>query len=258
MERQPLNKERLAFGFEGFLRRHLKPGEPEPFAQWQIAARKDVLTRLPMDQAGSFSEGQLREVFEVIGHSYGFMTSIADQRTILSALIDFGIDKGRTLSVGCGLAPHEIYLASQGLIGEEIVGIDTAKSVLERAEAIAKKEGLVTTKFIQNYGADIDYSDEFSQAFLIDSLHWMRRWKECLIKTVRALKSDGTLSIVYSPHSPAVSINPMEIIKVLSEQKMNVTILAEMASEVATPRIIIAARKESSSTNGLIVPTIRK
>jgi ubiquinone/menaquinone biosynthesis C-methylase UbiE len=241
MEKLQQNKERLLAGFDLFLKRNLKTGDTESVLKWIKTSGKELDSRFPMSKADSFSDKQMRELFELMGPHYGEFTSLEDQREIMTELLDCGVSKGKTLSIGCGLAPHEIYLSTQGLMGE-IVGIDTSASVLKRAREIAKKEG-VKAQFVQNYGSSISYKQEFDQVLLIDSLHWMKGWKQCLMRSAEALKEDGTLFLVYSLFSPTVRINPKGVATILKEQKVNITKIKGVDGYAETPRVVIVAKK---------------
>jgi ubiquinone/menaquinone biosynthesis C-methylase UbiE len=241
MEKLQQDKEKLLAGFELFLKRNLKVGDTRSVFEWIKKSGKEIDTRFPMSKASSFSDKQMREMFEMMGSHYGEFTSLEDQREIMTELLDYGVSKGKTLSIGCGLAPHEIFLSKQGLMGE-IVGIDTSASVLKRAREIAKEED-VKAQFVQNYGSSIFYKKEFDQVLLIDSLHWMKGWKQCLIRSAEALKEDGTLFLVYSYFSPAVRINPRGVTTILAQQKMNITRIKGVDGYEGTPRVIIAAQK---------------
>jgi ubiquinone/menaquinone biosynthesis C-methylase UbiE len=241
MEKLQQDKEKLLAGFDLFLKKNLKVGDTKGTFEWLKTSGKELNSRFPMSKADSFSDKQMRELFELMGPHYGEFTSLEDQREIMTELLDCEIIKGRTLSIGCGLAPHEIYLSAQGLIGE-IVGIDTSSSVLKRAKDIAKKEG-VKAQFVQNYGSSISYKNEFDQVLLIDSLHWMKGWKQCIIKSAEALKEEGTLFLVYSLFSPAVKINPKGVATILREQKVNITEIKGVEGHVETPRVVIVAKK---------------
>jgi ubiquinone/menaquinone biosynthesis C-methylase UbiE len=239
---QPQNNERLISGFKAFLNKYLKPGDMSEIADWTRKNGTELNRRFPIEKIGSYSDKQFREIFELMSVSYGGMTSVKDQEIIMSRLLDCGVNKGRTLSIGCGLAPHEIYLATQGLIGE-IVGVDTSSGMLSKAKEIAKKEN-VKAKFVQDYGSSIPYKNEFDQTLTIDSLHWMRSWKQCLIKTAEALKSNGTFFLIYSILSPAIQINPTGVVTILRDHKIDIIRQEIIEGHAGTPRAIIFGKKK--------------
>lgn len=254
MEKSQQNKERQIAGFELFLKRNLRPGNLKEIADWAVKNGKELNDRFPIEKSGSYTDEQIREIFELMSVNYGGLTNVGDQKMIMSELLDCGVNKGRTLSIGCGLAPHEIYLASQGLITGEIVGIDTSENMLKRTREIAKKEHVTNAQFFQNYGSDIDYKNEFDQVLLIDSLHWMRKWKECLVRSAKALKDGGSLFLVYSIHAPVVKIDPLGVVKTLTDQKMDVKKYETVGGDAGTPRAVIFAKKEQPSSK-LLIPT---
>jgi len=245
-------KEKLISGFEVFLEKHLRPGELSEIVDWMGKHGNELNSRFPLERSGSYSDPELRELFELMSVNYGGLTNVEDQKEIFSELLDCGISKGRTLSIGCGLAPHELYLISQGLIAEEFVGVDTSENMLKRTRGIAQKEGITNVSFVQNYGSDIEYDNEFQQVFLIDALAWMRSWKQCLIKSAKALENNGTIFISHSIYSPVVQINPLEIIKTLAECRVDVKKVSGMDGHAGTPRSIIFGKKEQAS--GFIIP----
>lgn len=243
-------KEQLVSGFDLFLNKHLKVGDHQVYERWLENEGKILREKFPYTNAELLSDEQIGEVFELMGASYGVETTIPDQKKILSFLLDSGISDKPTLSIGCGLAPHEIYLASQGVLSS-FAGVDIAQTTLTRAEEIAKEEG-VTAQFKKMHGADVDFVEEFDQVLSIDSMHWMMRWQANLRGVARALKPGGTFFLVYSPNSPRIQIDPLRVIETLTKEGMNVTSTAFMESAIATPRATVVAKKEEAKS-GLIL-----
>jgi ubiquinone/menaquinone biosynthesis C-methylase UbiE len=240
-ELQSQNKEQLISGFKVFLNKHLKPGDMSEIAEWTRKNGAELNRRFPIEKIGSYSDKQFREVFELMSVSYGGMTSIGDQEVIMSKLLDCGVSGGRVLSIGCGLAPHEIYLATQGLIGE-VVGVDTSSGMVKKAREMARKEN-VKAKFVQDYGSSISYKNEFDQVLIIDSLHWMRSWKQCLVKSTEALKNNGAFFLIYSILSPAIQINPAGVSSILKDHKIDIVKQEIIEGHAGTPRAIIFGKK---------------
>jgi SAM-dependent methyltransferase len=251
MEEQRVDSEKLLSGFELFLKRNLKPGDQKGFLDWAETKGQEI-SRYPMELAPFYTDLQFREIFELLGEHYGFGVVVEDQKMIMLALLDSNVASGRTLSVGCGPAQYEIYLASQGIIKGEIVGVDTASSVLKEAKKIADVERVKNVNFVQEYGSDITFDNEFGQVLIIDSLHWMRKWRQCLERSAKALVPDGRLFLIYSIFAPTGKIDPMEAVKVLSEQGLNVGKLDVVDGYAGTPRAIISAKKQKPT--GLWVP----
>jgi ubiquinone/menaquinone biosynthesis C-methylase UbiE len=255
----------IVAGFEFFLRQHLEIiDDPQARMLWKRRKLEENLEELtavieldrkyPISDAESYTDDQMQEIFEVLGPEYGIHTDTDDQRMILSHLLDFGVRDVRTLSIGCGVAPHEIFLSSQGLVTKEIVGVDFVQSVLERGQLIATEVGVGNLRFAKAKGSEINYHDEFGQVWIIDSLHWMAGWRECLRRAALALKTGGNLFICNSRHSPRVKIDEKDVAAILLQQGLEIADIIIQESHADSQRAIITAKKEAIQASKLFIP----
>lgn len=247
-------KEQLVSGFEPFLRRHIPIGDSSRQEEWITSLDEDLVIQMQDGLMLSGTDEQLVPFFESVGRYHGPDFPVKDTVAILSWMAGKGIGDRRTLTVGCGLAPYESYLSSQGIIRQEIVATDAAQSFLDRAKAIAESEGLTNIRFNQSLGASLQYNSEFGQVFIVDSLHWMLSWRECIKRSARALQQYGDMFLVYIPNYPRIEINPFDVTQLLSLEGMNVLTLDRLPTiESDYSRIAVHARKEQTPAGSLLV-----
>lgn len=236
----------LVARFGDFLRDNCGTGDPAAWKAWMDNPRSKELTqRFPPQNIDKMTEADFRQAQELMGEHYGFMINIPDERRILGKLLPT-IRDVRTLSIGCGLAPHEIYLAKEGVLTQEIVATDVAGSVIKRAGEIAEKLGVSNIRFEQKAGDEIDYMQEFDQVLAMDSLHWMRSWRDVVRRIGLALRPEGTATILYSRFSPRVQINERNLVEELTKNGMDTVSLETMKSEALSTRVFAHAVKRKS------------
>lgn len=195
-------REQLIAGFNPFLSRHQDyPGLHLP--------KKDEIERrlgqrLVQRGISGFTDEEMVELIDLSGSSASKDPGYAG--LILTWLLNNELADTPTLSVGCGSAMYEIFLASQGIITQEIIAADPAITRLNQARAIAEREAVRNMQFEQMYGARIPYVDRFGQVFLIDCLHSMLEWEECLRRSCASLQSQGALYLSYNLDSNRVRI----------------------------------------------------
>ncbi len=118
-------KAELIGQFEPFLKQHLRIGDPTVLMELvsDPEFRKLALDpELTPARAEQLSEAQMGQVFEALGPHYGVVTNIVDEQMILGRLVNTESLDRPTLSVGCGLALHEVFLSTQGVITNRILG----------------------------------------------------------------------------------------------------------------------------------------
>lgn len=173
----------------------------EGSAEWTAFVRGS--RRIPY-----LSKDQIRSLYN-LEHSVKISRYVGNpERYIetLQSLVEFGIDNSRTLSVGCGRAYYEIFLASQRKITREIVCTDFSVNALRDAQALARKTRVRNIEFQELEGGDIAFEEAFSQVWIFDSLGFMDGWLSCIRGSARALKDGGRLFVSHDEPSPRVSL----------------------------------------------------
>jgi ubiquinone/menaquinone biosynthesis C-methylase UbiE len=193
-------KEQLVAGFSSFLKRrgHIGDSDYSSKRREQIRIEDPAVIEKKLEMVrNAKTESDVQNSFNTRGEDYGLSRDSIGQQKLLRWLLDCGVQDLRTLSIGCGPAFHEIYLAQRGVITKEIVGVDFAQNLLDFGKRIAQEEKVGNINFINKKASEINYKDEFDQLFIIDSLHWMDDWQGCLEKVSRALKDNGSLFMIY-------------------------------------------------------------
>lgn len=235
--------------YADYLRKYLHAGDmqaglatwlqtPEAFELTKIQAQGKRLDQLKNDE--------FKKVQELMGVHYGFMTNIPDQMTLMKKMLA-NLRDVPTLSIGCGLAPQEIFLSSQGVLTKEIHATDLAHTSIIRASEMAKEIGVTNISFEAIAGSDVSINGEFDQIMMIDSLHWMKDWRKCVESSAKALRPDGNMMIAYSPASPRIRIDDENLALELRSWGMDITGTENVSSFASTPRIFITAQKPTSS-----------
>ncbi len=225
--------------FGQFLQEYYKAQDPSEIRRYN-AFISDNQTQLNdyFERMPGMGPEELVDFFEFSGADYSVLMGIADEQNILRFLYWAGVGNRKTLSIGCGSAAHEIFLAKEGLIDEEIVGLDFAPSLTARAEEIARRVGVSNIQFVNIEVSKLNYDRDFSQVLIIDSLQWMLAWQDCLAKSHRALEENGQILLAYSLVSPVLEINPNEVVDCVKNLGMTVD-FASMSNE----RVFVSAFK---------------
>jgi ubiquinone/menaquinone biosynthesis C-methylase UbiE len=193
-------KERLIADFSSFLKRRGHIGDPDYSSKRreQIRIEDPAVIEKKLEMVrNARTETNVQNSFNTRGEDYGLSRDSIGQQKLLRWLLDRGVQDVRTLSIGCGPAFHEIYLAQKGVITKEVVGVDFAENLLNFGKRIAQGEKVGNINFINKKASEISYKDEFEQTFIIDSLHWMDDWQGCLKKSSEALRNSGSLFMIY-------------------------------------------------------------
>jgi ubiquinone/menaquinone biosynthesis C-methylase UbiE len=200
------------------------------------------------------TQEDVQRAFNAVGELYGKTRNVESQEKILKWMLDCGINNARTLSVGCGPAQTEIFLASKGIIREEIVGLDFAENLLTLGKELARKEDVKNVIFENKPASEIKFQDEFEQVFFIDSLHWMDNWRNCLQKAAKALRNEGTMFVYCEGEKGRANISHFEAIKTLAQSGLDIVKADELRIGDFIPKIAIFAKKQSSDNRKLIIP----
>lgn len=226
-------REELFAEFNPFLSRHQdylgvhRPNKDE--------VERRLGQRLVQSGISGLTDEEIVELVDLSGSSLSKDPGYAG--LILTWLINNELTDTPTLSVGCGSALYEIFLASQGILTQEIIAADPAATRLEQARAIAEREAVRNIRFEQMYGARIPYIDRFGQVLLIDCLHWMLEWEECLRRSCASLQSQGTLYLSYNLESSRVRIPIGEVTDLLIRERVhplrnNILVHSDLAMEL--------------------------
>lgn len=249
--KEKLQGEGLLAGFGPFLQQHFEfGGSPEATRRLLSRAIRTPLVcdpqTLDMAMRGVLPDEQMRGVFNSLGPDhFAVFTKIPDQISIFEQMLNLGVaENRRTLSLGCGLGQFEIYLASQGPIRKEIVGVDFASLTLRRARAIARSLRVQNIRFREADACDITYQKQFEQVWIIEVLHFMRRWGVCIQRAAEALKNGGKLFICDTRNSLSPPFQDMDLKDVLTQNGMRIENAFKTRNGEIT-RLIITARKES-------------
>lgn len=242
-----LNDEILVELYGDYLRKHLGAGDPLGQLKWlQTPEAQEIgrmqATGLRMDR---MSPADYKRAQELMGVHYGFMTNIPDQKRIMGKILQ-NLRNVPTLTIGCGLAPQEIFMSSQGILTSEVHATDLTNSAIKRAGEKARELNVNNITFESISGSEIDRPTSADQVMMIDSLHWMKDWRMAVGKATQALRPGGNMMIVYSPNSPRIGITPDSLALELRSDEMNITGIENISSSALTPRIFMTAEKHSA------------
>jgi 2-polyprenyl-3-methyl-5-hydroxy-6-metoxy-1,4-benzoquinol methylase len=173
-----LNDEILVELYGDYLRKHLGAGDPLGQLKWlQTPEAQEIgrmqATGLRMDR---MSPADYKRAQELMGVHYGFMTNIPDQKRIMGKILQ-NLRNVPTLTIGCGLAPQEIFMSSQGILTSEVHATDLTNSAIKRAGEKARELNVNNITFESISGSEIDRPASADQVMMIDSLHWMKDWR---------------------------------------------------------------------------------
>ncbi len=126
---------------------------------------------------------------------------------------------------------------------------------MERAQKLTTSLDLTNIQFERGLGSEINYQAEFGQVWLIDSLHWMSEWRECLRRSCRSLVDNGSLFLCYSIFSPRIRIPQAEVVTELVRAGMDLQDLTFQDSQAHSPRAFISAKKQAPEMGRLVIPS---
>lgn len=185
----------------------------------------------------------VRKSFDLMSDIYMPGRNVEVLQRMMSWMISSKLTDTPTLSLGSGPASAEIFLASQGLLTEEVVALDLSQSLLDSGRKVADEHGVKNIRFQQGDALEIDYTRQFGQVLMLDSLHWMDSWRNCINKAVKALKDDGRIFIIYAVGERARILVPeFELVKELITSGVDIEDLQRVDYEDAK-RVQVVAQK---------------
>jgi len=254
-EREP-GQEALVKSFEGFLMKHFRVDEPEILHKAELKSLHNILGLLKqkyLEGKNLFSDEELQKMFDEFGPGISVVNNPFTQKDNFSHLLKAGVQNRRTLSIGCGIAPYEVFLASQGIIREEIVALDFTQSILDGGRMLAANAGVTNIRFKNANGTQLDYHEEFGQVWLIDSLSWIPHWRECLRRTTKTVECDGTLLISYQKDFGVATVKEVEVADIILKSGLDLTTLYHFNETDEFPRTFIAAKRVEARPDQLLV-----
>jgi|GEM_PF-2302218 len=250
-------KESLLEDYGKFLKVYVRAGNPNTKREYEnlIAqtGEAEFIRRHPFRRAAYYSRREMQQIFEILGKGGGAGVDIGDQLLIFSHLLpNLGSERDKVLSVGCGMAPIEIFLSSKGTLKGEILGIDIAKSSLKKARDLAKAAKVKNLRFEQKDAEEMGYDGEFDLVLAIDYLQWIKDWKNTLSRSVKALREGGRLFFCYSASPHRAKIGEDKAANFLTEigAPCRQTVFVDHSGQ---PRITIFGKKEKPDGKLLIV-----
>lgn len=237
------------------------PEEMMEHYPWMRAAFEDpdaeALRLRTTSDIATLRDEELVQVQAPMHKHYGFFLSVENLVVFMRELLThIPLHKvKRVVDVGCGPCSYTSFLLSRGLLDADIKAVDPSPEMLVRAQEVAEELGVAfRTELLQGWGYALPVPDGFADlTLIIDSLHWMKRWRETLREAARVTAPDGRLFISYSTCSPRMQIDPMQVVEILAQSGMNPEQVMHFGGEASnTGRSLIIASKRKAF--GIIAP----
>ncbi|HEY3276426.1 MAG TPA: methyltransferase domain-containing protein [Syntrophorhabdaceae bacterium] len=142
----------------------------------------------------------------VHGYSQRERERLHDQASTLTELLhgDTFYPRGaRVLEAGCGVGAQTMILAKKSP-GAEFISIDISPRSLEKAAALAEREGLPNVRFETGDIYNLNFDEEsFDHIFVCFVLEHLSRPLEALMSLRKVLKPEGSITVIEGDHGSA-------------------------------------------------------
>ncbi len=199
------------------------------FPEQQTLTREAALTMIDDKRRGyaniAASDQEMIAYQDDVSRVYGAYENLAFQLATIVHIIRHVKrlpDASHIVSLGCGPASYELWLATQ--TGYRFTLVDHSQGMLDRARAIAATLGIADrVTIIQSDARSVPSVPSHSAdlVFCLNSMHWSRNWREWITEAARIVKRRAPVLVTCTFFMPRSTITPQDLGEVMSRYFQN-------------------------------------
>ena len=194
------------------------------FPEQNTLTREVALARIDDKRRGyantTASDQEMIAYQDDVALVYGAYENVAFQLATIVHIIRLAKrlpDEASIVSLGCGPASYELWLALQ--TGHRFTLVDHSKGMLDRASAIAAALG-ISERFtiIQSDAASVPsiLSHSADLVLCLNSMHWSRNWQQWITEGARIVKRLARVFVTCTFSMPRSMITPEDLGEIMS------------------------------------------